>query len=102
MEENSKREEFIRLLKLDVEQEYNAPHKPESAKDVDRKEVSKKIKILIDNYCKQNQVSFEEIRDHILKNINERRGVNPRAKDEYDLIEDILNYISSQENEESR
>ena len=102
MEEKSKREEFIRLLKLGVEQEYNAPNKPESAKDVDRKEVSKKIKILIDNYCRKNQASFEDIREHILKSINESRGVNPRCTDEYDLIEDILTYISDQENEEVR
>ena len=99
MEEKSKREEFIKLLKLGVEQEYNAPSKPESAKCVDRKEISRKIKILIDDYCKQNQISFKEIKEHILKSINESRGVNPKAKDEYDLIEDILSYLSNQENE---
>ena len=102
MDPKAKREEFISLLKLGVEQEYNAPGKPESAKNVDRKEVSKKIKNLIDKYCKQNQTSFEEIRGHILKSINESRWVNPSCKEEYDLIEDILTDISSQESKEDR
>ena len=101
MQEKSKREEFIKLLKLGVEQEYNAPNKPESAKDVDRKEVSKKIKTLIDNYCKQNKVSFDDAREHILKSINESRGVNPSCKDEYDLIEEILYNIHGEEEEKN-
>ena len=100
MDQKNRREQFIRMLKLGVEKEYNAPNKPESAKNVDRKEVSPKIKVLIDDYCKKNGVPFDVIKDHILKSINESRGVNPRAKDEYDLIEDILNCISNQENEE--
>ena len=82
-----------------MEQEYNAPHKPESARDVDRKMISKKLKILIDNYCKQNKVSFEEIIKHLLKENNEDRGINPNAKDEHDLIEDILYDMLGQEEE---
>ncbi len=102
MEQKIRREQFIKELKLGVEQEYNVPNKPINAKDVDIKEVSQKIQSLIDNFCKQNQVCFEEIKESILKNLKECSEINPKSMDEYNLIKNILNYISSQRDKDAR
>ena len=96
------REQFLLELKLGVEEEYNAPGKPEDIKNADRNIIKNKVKTLITSFCKKHNATFQDIKEYILSSNNETRGVNPSLKEEYDLIEEILNYISEEQEKESR
>lgn len=88
-EEFSKRQQFLEEIKLTLEAEYNAPLKPEFAEDVDRDVVKKKFIKCIEKFKRNSNMTDEEILQMILKRVNDDRVINPKAKGEHDVLEEI-------------
>lgn len=89
-EDRNKRQAFLDEIRLTLEAEYNAPLKPEFVEQVDRKLVKEKFQKCIDKFQSNSNMTFEEIIQYLLDRIKEGRGVNPKAKGEHDVLEEIL------------
>lgn len=99
-EEKNKRQLFLDEIKLTLEAEYNAPLKPEKVEQVDKDLIKEKIKKCIDEFQSNSDMSFEEIIHFLLYKINKGRLVNPGAKAEHDVLEEILYDMFGQEEKE--
>ena len=89
-EEKSKRQLFVEEIRLSLEAEYNAPLKPEYVEQVDRKIIKEKLKKSIERFQSNSNMSYKEIIQYLIDKINESRGVNPNAKGEHDVLEEVL------------
>ncbi|MGN1301820.1 MAG: hypothetical protein ACI4U9_04800 [Clostridia bacterium] len=98
-EDREKRRNFMKEIKLSLEQEYNAPQKPAIPEKVDRKMLKTKLKTIIDSFKEKNNMTFEEIIKYILDRINEDRKINPNAKGEYEVLEEVLYDMTESEKE---
>lgn len=98
-EEKNKRQLFLDEIKLTLEAEYNAPLKPEFVEQVDRKLIKEKFQQCIDKFYLNSDMTYEEIIKYLLDRINEGRRINPNAKGEHDVLEEILYDMLGQEEE---
>lgn len=98
-EEKNKRQCFLDEIKLTLEAEYNAPLKPEFVEQVDKKMVKEKFKKIIDKFKENSNMTYEEIIQFLLDKINGGRKVNPAAKAEHDVLEEILCDILEEDRE---
>ena len=99
-EEKNKRQDFLDEIKLTLEAEYNAPLKPEKVEQVDRKLIKEKFKKCIDKFQSNSDMKFDEIINFLIDKINKGRLVNPEAKAEQDVLEEILCDMLGQEEKE--
>lgn len=90
MDEKAKRQKFLQEIELAVEQEYNAPGKPELVENTDRKMITGKLQELINNFSAKTNTSKTENINYLLGKLNEKRRVSPSAKEEFDVIEEVL------------
>lgn len=99
-EEKNKRQAFLDEIKLTLEAEYNAPLKSEKVEQVDKKLIKEKFKKCIEKFQSNSAMSFDEIINFLLNKINKGRLVNPEAKAEHDVLEEILCDMLGQEEKE--
>lgn len=90
MDEKSERQKFLQEIELAVEQEYNAPGKPELVENTDRKVIAEKLQKLINDFSAKTNTSKKENINYLLDKLNEKRRVSPSAKEEFDVIEEVL------------
>lgn len=91
--QNMERQTFLNLIKLNLEAEYNAPGKPESARDVDKDKIKAKFSEMIDKYIKTHNLSKEDLINKMIMSIDESREVNPKSVEEQDTLQEILSEI---------
>lgn len=99
MDEKLERQQFLQAISLTVETEYNMPGKPESAENIDRGK-KKELERIIEDFCaKTNSAKTANI-NYLLQKLNEKRGVNPESKEEFNVIEEVLySILNESENE---
>lgn len=98
-EEKKKRQLFLEEIKLTLEAEYNAPLKPNSVEQVDRKTIKEKFSKSIYKFQKNSTMTYDEIIKYLLERINQTRKTNPASKEEHDVLEEILYDMLGQEEE---
>lgn len=81
---------FLKEIKLSLEQEYNAPQKPDLVEQVDKKIIKAKLEKSISSFKEKSGMTFEEIVQYLLDRINEDRRINPNSKEEYNVLEEVL------------
>lgn len=89
-EERDKRNNFLKEIKLSLEQEYNAPQKPKFVEQVGRKLVKEKFQRCIKKFQANSNMTFKEVIQYLLDRVNEGRGINANSKGEYDVLEEVL------------
>ena len=89
-EKSEKRRNFLKEIKLSLEEEYNAPQKPDLVEQVDKKIIKAKLAKSISSFKEKSGMTFEEIVQYLLDRINEYRRINPNSKEEYDVLEEVL------------
>ena len=100
MDEKLERQQFLQAISLTVETEYNMPGKPESAENIDRGKIKKELERIIEDFCaKTNSAKTANI-NYLLQKLNEKRGVKPESKEEFNVIEEVLySILNESENE---
>ena len=101
MDKKMQRQLFLQEIELSVEQEYNAPGKPELVENTNKEAIKQKLEKIIGEFCTRTNSSKTDNIKYLLERINEKRGVNPSSKEEFNVIEEVLYNILA-ENESER
>lgn len=96
-EDKMKRQEFLDLIKLSLEQEYNAPQKQANPEQVDKRMLEAKFKKIINQFLHKNKMSYSEAINFLLSKLEVSRKVSPENKGEYDVLEEVLSNMNNSE-----